>query len=820
MLDVDAVLSGLTLDEKAALLAGADTWRTPAVERLGVPAVKMTDGPNGARGSRRTRGVTVPCGSALGATWDPDLVERIGRLLGTEARRRHAHVLLAPTVNLHRTPYGGRNFECYSEDPELTARLAVGFVRGVQSAGVAATVKHLVANDSEIDRLTTDTVVPERALRELYLRPFEAAVREAGAWAVMPAYNRLHGDFCAQSHWLLTEVLRDGWGFDGVAVSDWFGAHDTVPAARAGLGVEMPGPPRVFGPHLADAVRAGHVEEATVDARVTELLRLIERTGAVGRPADDDEESVDDPAERALCREAAAASVVLLANRDDTLPLDPARLARVAVIGPNADRDQSVGGGSASLRPLTRRTILDALTDRLAGRAEVVHEPGVWTDEMAPVLDGDLVRRPDGAPGLTLTLYEAPTPGGEAHSVEDRSDGLITFFGETDSGLDVSRRFSFEAEGTLRAPVDGTYRLTVVTTGRVRLTLGDDVLVDDTGGERLPRGDAFFGLGSVETGVDVELRAGEERVLRAAWSARTAGFAALRLGCRPPRPADGIDRAGAAAAAADCAVVVVGTTAEWETEGEDRSTIRLPGGQDELVRRVAAANPNTVVVVNAGAPVACDWVDDVGAALVCWFGGMEMAEAVTDVLLGDAEPGGRLPVTFPVRDGDHPARLSYPGEQGRSVYGEGLFVGYRGYEERDLSPRFPFGHGGSYTTFAWSDARLSSAEVAAGEGVAVAVDVTNTGDRTGSEVVQVYVAAPEATLRRPPKELRGFAKVTVDPGATVTAEVALDGRALAAWDVAAGGWRVEPGRYEIVVAASSADVRARLNLTVEAADAG
>ena len=479
MIDIDAALTALSLEDKCRLLAGKTTWRTKAFPHAGIPEVKMSDGPNGVRGEGHggssTPGVVVPSGITLGASWDPELLGEIGELLGTEARRKGAHILLGPTVNIHRTPVGGRTFECYSEDPELSGILAAAYVRGVQSKDVAVTVKHFVCNDTEMDRMSVDVQVDDRPLREIYLRPFERAVKEGGAWGIMSAYNRLGAEHCAENRRLLTDILRDEWGFDGFVVSDWFGVHHTVEAANAGLNIEMPAPVRVYGTKLVEAVKAGEVDEEQVDRLVLDVLSMINRVRADEFVATADEQSVDDPAERALTRRAAIGGTVLLRNEAvsgrPVLPFDPTSITSIAVIGPNAVTNQCMGGGSASLTPFDHRTLLAALTDRLGPGsptdATVTFEPGVRTDRLTPVVRGGQLRQADGEPGLRLEYMNGRTWDGDV-VVEDVSpSSLVRFFGSIPAGVDP-RAFAVRITGEFIPDTDGTHQVGVVSTGPVK----------------------------------------------------------------------------------------------------------------------------------------------------------------------------------------------------------------------------------------------------------------------------------------------------------------------------------------------------------------
>lgn len=847
MIDIDAAVAALSLNDKCRLVAGKSTWRTCAFPEAGIPQLKMSDGPNGVRGEgyggSGTPGVVVPSGITLGATWDPAIVEEIGRLIGTEGRRKGAHIVLGPTVNLHRTPVGGRTFECYSEDPELTGALAVAYVTGVQSHDVAVTVKHFVANDTEIERMSVDAQVDERTLRELYLRPFERAVKEANAWGIMSAYNRLDTQHCAENRRLLTEILRDEWGFDGFVVSDWYGVHDAVGAANAGLDLEMPGPVRIYGDKLVAAVERGDVDEAQVDRLVRDLLVLANRTHADERSCDVEETSVDDPTERALTRRAAIAGTVLLRNEPVTttggttspvLPFDATTIRTVAVVGPNASIDRCMGGGSASLTPFGHRTLLAAITDRIgpgsATNATVVHEPGVLIDRLTPIVRKGQLRTPTGDPGLTVSYVNGTDWNAETVLEQPASSTMVRFFGSTPEGIDP-RAFSARVDGAFIPDIDGPHTIGVVSTGPVSVTAdpgdGMTTIVDDPDGS-LPRGEEFFGYGSIEVTETIECTAGVAVPLAFRWSTAAGnGFAALRVGIRPPQTADLLDRAVDAAAAADAVIVVAGTNDEWETEGHDRTTMDLPGNQDELIRRVVAANPNTAVVVNAGSPVTMDWADpaDPGAApaiLTSFFAGQEQAEGLVDVLLGIADPGGRLPTTYPKRLEDHPAYVHHQPDHdstgaGTQRYGEGLFMGYRGYEARSLEPRFAFGHGLSYGAAEWGDPQADRTTVsAANPAVTVTIPITAPGARDATVVVQGYVAPIDGTVSRPPKELRSWTKLVVPAGTTTTASVTFGADAFHHWDLATAAWRTEPGEYDLVIASSSAAEHRRLRIQITA----
>lgn len=798
------VLGALSLEQKVALLAGVDTWHTASFESPPVPAIRMSDGPAGVRGTSWTgpASASFPCGAALGATFDVQMVREVGLALAREARTKSAHVVLGPTVNLQRTPIGGRNFECYSEDPVLTSEIAVAYVSGLQAEvpgqpRVAACVKHLAANDTEFERMTIDSEVDEATLREVYLAPFEAVVQRAGVRAVMSAYNRLNGTFCGEHRWLLTTVLRDDWGFDGVVVSDWFGCHSAVASLLAGLDIEMPGPPIERGGKLLAAVAAGECTEDDVDRAVARVLALADWVDAAGTGTtevhDTDTETHD------VIRRAAVAATVLLKNERRTLPLPAASGAaspKVAVIGPNAEFGRVQGGGSARVRAEKRRGPLGALRSR---GYDTTFETGGWIAKYLPVLDGDFTVEyfDDAGHSLTtsanrVTWYWDQPPAGP--------DGETAFDGPT---------FGATVTGTLRPDVTGPWELGVYSVGPSAVRLDGHVVVAVDEGMS---GGAFFGMGSSEIRATVELEAGRDYHLQVdypvALGQRVRG---LVVGARAVPAGDPIERAVAAASAADVAVVIVGTDDFWETEGEDRTTIALPGSQDELVAAVAAANPNTVVVVNAGSPVSMPWLDDVPAVLQVWFPGQELGDALADVLTAEADPGGRLPITFPRSLAETPAAPYYPGRDGTAVYGEGPLVGYRWYDRNDVEPLFPFGHGLSYTTFTLAPAGVSGSPAA---GAAISIDVTNDGTWSGTEVVQVYVEAPSAgDPTRPLRMLAGFAKVDLGPGESERVTVELPTRAFSRW-VDGSGWVVEPGDHRVLVGRSSRDLAIAHTFTV------
>jgi beta-glucosidase len=796
---VAAALARLDLPAKVAILSGQDWWTLPAMPHVGLQSIVMSDGPVGVRGTSwgaEDPSIALPSPTALAATWDAGLARLAGRLLGQEARRKGVHVLLAPTVNLQRSPLGGRHFEAYSEDPLLTAQIGAGYVSGVQDHGVAATVKHFVANDSETERLTVSVQVTEQVLRELYLVPFETIVRDARTWAVMSAYNSVNGTTMTEHTPLQLGLLKGEWGFDGCIVSDWLAARDTVPAAAGGLDIAMPSHRSPWGDRLIAAVRDGAIPAEVVDEHARRVLLLAARVGALsGAP-----ESVP-PARRpaaidgvALARQIAARSVVLAANPTRLLPLDSDALSSVALIGALARYPRVLGGGSAIVFPARVVSPLDGLSAALPDSVKLRFALGADPRErLAPAA-------PPHWTGLRAIFRDV---GGRAVHETALATGAGRWLTLPD-GVAADSLASVEISGRLTAEADGTHQFGIRGTGEFVLTAGGQTLFDGRV-TRTARSEASAFLSAADHRIDVELAAGSAIDVSLLHRVSLApGFAvvSLALGYAPPvaSPDDLLAEAEATASAADVAVVVVGTTEEVESEGFDRATLALPGRQDELVRRVAAANPRTIVVVSAGSPVELPWADDVGAVLLTWFGGQEIGTALADVLLGSAEPGGRLPTTWPARKADCPVLDVTPAD-GVLRYDEGVFIGYRGYERSGITPRYPFGHGLGYTTWAYEQIRADAGQVS--------VTVRNTGSRAGREVVQIYVGPATGDPDRPARWLAGFAGVTAGPGERGTVTIDLPERTFQRWVArpARDGWQTVPGEYVVEAARSRGDVR-------------
>lgn len=654
-MDIEKLISEMTLEEKASLLSGDDFWHTKAVERLGIPRTMLSDGPHGLRKQDQggdhlgvndsIKAVCFPAASATAASFDREVLRKIGEGIGDACQHEDLSVILGPAVNIKRSPVCGRNFEYFSEDPYLAGELAAALIQGVQSRNIGTCIKHFAANSQEHRRMSSDSVVDERTLREIYFPAFETAVKKAKPWTVMCSYNKLNGEFASQHHWLLTEVLRNEWGFDGYVVSDWGAVSDRVKGVAAGLDLEMPGSGGTNDVRIVNAVKDGRLDEKDVDESVRRILAIIDRYESNRRP----DTPWDMEAQHVLARELAAECMVLLKNEDGILPISSAE--KVAVIGKFAAAPRYQGGGSSHINSFKVESLLDALD----GNENIIYAQGYDT------------------------VNEEP----------------------------------------------------------------DEVL---------------------------------------------------------------ITQAVAAAAKADKAVIVAGLPDSFESEGYDRTHMRMPNCQNELIRRVAQANPNTIVILYNGSPIEMPWINEVKGVIEAYLGGQAVGGATKAVLWGDVNPSGRLPETFPVHLEDNPSYLTYGGEGNTAVYSEGVFVGYRYYDKKKVNVLFPFGYGLSYTDFTYSNLTISAPSIKDTDALTVTVDVTNTGEIAGKEVIQLYVQPPVCEVFRPVRELKGVEKISLAPGETKSVSFTLEKRAFAYWNKDLHDWFVPTGVYTIEIGRSSRDI--------------
>lgn len=817
--------ASLSLEEQVSLLVAADFWRSKAIPDKGIPAFKTSDGPNGARGgifSGGTKAALFPCGVSLAATWNTKLLFQVGQHLADEVKARSAQVLLAPTVCLHRGPLGGRNFESFSEDPYLTGKLAASYINGLQGKGVAATIKHFVGNEQETFRLTIDSIIQERPLRELYLRPFEIAIRDANPWAVMSSYNLINGTHADMNNHTLKDILRGEWNYDGMVMSDWGGTNSSIESLEAGCDIEMPVSTKWRGQKLLDAVKNGVLSREVIERAAANVLYLVERTKGTDLSAELDEREDNREETRALIREAGVEGLTLLKNDRSVLPIKPSQ-RKIAVIGPNANRAIAGGGGSASLNPYYNTLPLDSIKS-VPGK-EITYSMGCRTYKYLP-LAADYCTTPSGEPGVTLEYFAGDKFEGPTKVVETRRNTDLFLWDSVPKEV-AGSPWSVQARTLITPVTSGLHTFSFSCVGPGRLLVDGKVMVDLW--DWTEQGDAMFDNSKdvlfdmqLEEGKAVELVAETTNEIRPLSKQRPAAgvthaYGGCRIGYKEEDKEDYLQQAIDAAKASDVAVVIVGLDAEWESEGYDRMTMDLPkdGSQDRLIDEVLKANPNTIVVNQSGSPITMPWADRVPAILQAWYQGQEAGNALADVLFGFKTPSGKLPTTFPKRLEDNPTYHNWPGENLKVVYGEGLYIGYRHYERLGLKPLFPFGHGLSYTTFTYGKPEVSSATLPEVGKITITVPVTNSGDIEGAEIVQAYIHDEKSRLPRPEKELQAFDKVFLKPGETKNATLTLDKYSVGYYDTDLKAWIAEEGVFEVLVGSSSTDIRGSATFEVQ-----
>ncbi|KAI9150117.1 hypothetical protein HJFPF1_09872 [Paramyrothecium foliicola] len=836
-------LAQMTLEEKVLLLTGQDMWRTNAIPRLGISRIKTSDGPVGVRGGIFTDGTTaasLPTGVSLAATWDSALLSEVSQILIAEAKSKEVDVLLGPTggrnpdvstVCLPRTPLGGRNFEAYSEDPYLTGKLAATFINTIQAAGIGACIKHFVANDQETRRFFIDEKIPDRPLREIALQPFQIAIRESNPWTVMTAYNKVNGTFCSAHEFLLQQVLRDEWKWDGLVMSDWFGTNSIVPSLKAGMDLEMPGPVRRRGKHLIDAYKKGLIEDAFIDNSASRVLELLYKTGKSNDPdwKEGQEKAIDLPEHRALLRRAGAEGIVLLQNKNSLLPLEDLNGKTIAVIGPNAARSVASGGGSSNLAPHYRTTPYTSIKTEVSRRfpsAKVQTHPGILTHRYLPLVGGAVMKDPvTGKPGFMLSLWRNLSYEGEPFMVEHRPSSNLVCYDGLPPELTTGERYSYRGRSIITPKTTGMHQFSLSSCGPGKLILDGTVIINIERHWWSPKSALFMSYGSPEERVEVYMEAGRQYDLLLESQSREPkpydlDYMAMlereevqdggRIGfLENPGDLDAYsNEAVEQARSSDIAIVVVGKDHEWETETSDMVSMDLPGRSNELIRAISEVNPNTIVVNQTGSPITMPWKAEVSSIMQAWYQGQEQGNCIADVLLGQVNPCGKLPITFPVRIEDSPPYDNYPGENDVVYYGENIYAGYRYFDHRKIEPLFPFGAGISYTTFEYANIRLSKEilHCASDEQIQVEVDVTNTGSRDGKDIVQFYVTQVDPKLARPPRELKGWDKISVKAGETVTARTTLDKFSVSYWDDSVRQWVVEgDGKFWVAAAKHSRD---------------
>jgi beta-glucosidase len=808
---VEAILSKMTLDQKIDLIGGQDDFYIRAYPNLGLPRLRMADGPIGVRhGGPAT---TMAGGISLAATWDPALAAREGVEIARDARAKGVHFMLGPAVNIYRAPMNGRNFEYMGEDPYLAGKIVVGYIQGMQSQGVSATVKHFVANNSEFDRHNTDVIVDERTLREIYLPAFEAAVKEGHVGSVMDSYNLINGSHATQNAHLNIDILKKEWGFTGLLMSDWTSTYDTLGVANGGLDIEMPEGVYLNRAKLLPLIKEGKVSVATIDDKVRRIIRTAVVFGWLDREQKDLTIPRYNRDGDAVALDSAREGAVLLKNDNNLLPLKKEDGLSVLVVGPNAYPAVPVGGGSARSLPFAPVSLIQGISDYVGTSGKVFYNPGLPTiAEMAEETVFS-TEASGGTRGLRAEHFLSPDLEGKPYFT--RTDKFVNIGSPSKFNLPVQAKSS-RWTGYYTPSVAGKYDFFVSSTGEdggyYRVSVDDKVVLDDWKTSKELLGQVTLVLDAKPHKVALEHHGTSD------WLGGHVRFGIARQGTYV------LADAKALAAKATVVIVAAGFDPYSESEGADR-TFRLPPGQNELIQEMAAANKNTIVLLNAGGNVDMnDWIDRVPALLHSWYPGQEGGKATAEILFGDVNPSGRLPATFERRWEDNPVHDSYypPAGTNRVVYKEGVFVGYRGYEKNGTKPLFPFGYGLSYTTFKYGNLSIKPVDAnAKSDGLGkplyeVTFDVTNTGSREGADVAQVYVGDPHSKVPRPAKELKGFERIDLKPGETKTATVMLDSRAFSYYDVASKEWRADPDQYQILVGRSSQDIQLNGTVTLAA----
>jgi beta-glucosidase len=775
--DIKAKVAQLSLEDKVKLLTGEDFWTTYALADIGLRKMVVSDGPSGVRGElwdERSPSLSLPSATAFASTWDTEVMGVIGEVMAHEARRKNVDVVLGPTINLHRSPLGGRHFEAYSEDSVLSGKLAAAFVRGIQQQGVGACLKHFVANDAETDRHTVNNILDEETLREVYALPFEIAVRDSNPWTIMSAYNRVNGPKMAASP-LLNSMLKSEWGWDGAVISDWTGVQSTVDTGNEGNDLEMPGPFGFWGEKLLAAVKSGEVSEDAVDSKVERILRLAARVGKLAETTSTKVKQFTNTELQEIARKIGSQSIVLAKNENSVLPLESAK--SIAVIGAHARFGRGQGGGSATVYPTEFVAPLEGLTSNAPTGTSIQYTLGVNADTGLIQFDKTYLKNP--VTGTGGCLAEVVAPDGSILLSENRFGG---FFNWATQPWMFQYKF-IRVSGVFTADKDGEYQFGVGMVGNYKVTIGDVVhegfipMHSDDLGE--------FVLNPPCRSFGHTLRKGEEILLQ--WEYPQGSLpipiASFLIGFREPSRSqtEEFSDATALAAKSDVAIVFVGTTAEIESEGHDRKDISLPDGQDQLVSAVAKVAKRTIVVVNAGSPVQMPWFDEVDSVLFTYFGGQQMGSALADVIYGVVNPAARTPTTWATQLSDLPVVNTTP-TNGELDYSEGRFIGYRAWRKSNRVPLIPFGHGLSYTTF--------TSELLSADKSTAKVKVVNTGKRFGAEVVQLYATSSDAQSFE--RRLVGFAKVELNPGESATVDIALEPlvfkRFYGKWNDVAGDW--------------------------------
>ncbi|MDC1170715.1 glycoside hydrolase family 3 C-terminal domain-containing protein [Gammaproteobacteria bacterium] len=800
MPDIKQLIKDLTLEEKVELLSGFDAWHTNKIDRLGIPSIKMSDGPNGVRGDGNSgkSSACFPCAISIGSSWNLNLINTLGEELASEAKLKDVDVLLGPTINIHRHPLGGRHFECFSEDPFLTGKIAIEYVKGVQSKNIAACLKHFVGNDTEFERYTVSSNIDERTLREIYLLPFEMAIKEANAKVVMSAYNKLNNIYCSSHDNLLIEILKDEWGFDGYVVSDWGAARDTVENAIGGLDLEMPGPAKSWGENLITAINDKAVPEDLINDKVKRILNVASFCKRFENPIRKPERDNDSKLKRKLLKDAAQEGMVLLKN-DGTLPLKK-DIKSIGIIGPNAEKAQIIGGGSATLVPYHESHPVSSFQNNFSEKTIVKSAKGCHTYRYLPEINKSLTKEN----GFLVEYF----------NVTDNKNDFISSKVLRGSKFWIFEGFAKDIIGTEDRPdiyvkfsctyvpdISGEHAFEIFAIGKSKLLINNEEIIDNWT-DPLP-GDAFFAHGSSSKRGASHLEKDKSYQIEIQYKFE-GNFPAIYIGCQPPDKIDLLDEALNIAKEVDEVILLVGTNSDWETEGNDRVDFNLPGEQNTLIEKVLEINPNAIIVLNTGSPVDMPWVNKAKSILQSWYAGQEYGNALFEILTGLVNPSGKLPTTFPKRIEDTPAYSCYPGENLQMSYDEKLLIGYKWYDRKKIEPLFHFGHGLSYTNFEYSNLRISNSDK---NNYTCSFNIENVGDISGFEISQCYISFMNFDEDEPIKKLQGFDKTYINSGEIKKIEICLDSKSFSTWDIKNHQWEIKKGVFNILIGSSSNDIK-------------
>ncbi len=784
---VEDLLKRMTLEEKIDILGGTG-FATKPIERLGIPELRMTDGPLGVRWNKTT---AFPSGIMVASTWNPELAYKVGSAIGREVKARDRHVILGPCVNIARIPQGGRNFESYGEDPFLASRMTVDYIKGVQSEGVAATVKHFACNNQELERMYVDTKVDERTLNEIYLPAFKAAVQESDVLCVMNAYNKINGHYASENDYLLIDKLKKEWGFNWLVMSDWGAVHSSIPTANGGMDLEMPTGEYLNKETLLSAVKSGVVKESTIDDKVRRILRVLFKLGLFEKPSLKDESLLGTKENLDAAYKTALEGIILLQNKDNILPLDFYKIKSVAVVGPNAHIARTGGGGSSMVDPINVSSPLQILKEKFGEKVKINYGAGVKLDGESNPIESKYFSF-NGEQGLKGEYFDNKNLSGTPAFARVDKQVNFDWGGEGPKENFQTENFSVRWTGKLKAEETGEYILDVTSDDGIRLYFDGSLVID------------YWTDHAAESRTyKQKLVAGKEYDIKIEYY-ENGGSASCKFGWTPP----GEDPKFAAIDAAkksDVVLFFAGTSNYIESEGFDRQDLVMSKDQDKLIKELAAVNKNIVVVINSGSPVILEnWLDDVKGIVQVWFGGSEMSKATMDVLSGVYNPSGKLPISYPKRWEDCSAYKLYKAQDSVTVYSDGIYVGYRHFEKNNIEPRYPFGYGLSYTSFKYSNLNLEKLN---GSSVKVTFDLTNSGKVEGAEAAQLYVKEINPKIDRPKKELKGFKKLNLKPGETKQVEIILNKDSFSYWNPETKNWAMDSGDFEILVGSSSKDIK-------------